>query len=164
MSRRAILVVDDHPTNLKLARVLLQGEGYEVQTAVDALDALRVLETFTPHLILMDIQLPDIDGLELTRRLKADKKWQAVNIVALTAFAMKGDEEKALASGCDGYITKPIDPDTLPAMLAAYFDTDPRATATSATATSAVQTSAVQTSAAPSPGEVPGLPGDSRSH
>jgi CheY-like chemotaxis protein len=121
MALEPILIVDDNATNLKLARVVLVGEGYEVTTANDAEEALEVLRTFSPRLILMDIQLPGIDGLELTRRLKSDPKTAHIAIVALTAYAMKGDEEKALASGCDGYITKPIDPDTLPTIVATHL-------------------------------------------
>jgi two-component system cell cycle response regulator DivK len=116
-----VLIVDDNAINLKLARVLLAGEGFEVRTATSAEDALLVLEAFAPHLILMDIQLPGIDGLELTRRLKSDPRHAAIAIVALTAYAMKGDEAKALAAGCDGYITKPIDADSLPGVVAGHI-------------------------------------------
>jgi two-component system cell cycle response regulator DivK len=116
-----ILVVDDNAANLKLARILLQGEGYEVRTAADAEDALQLLGTFKPRLILMDIQLPGMDGLELTRRLKADLATRHIVILALTAYAMKGDEEKARAAGCDGYIAKPINVDGLPATIARYL-------------------------------------------
>ena len=119
MAGETILIVDDNAANLKLARILLQGEGYQVRTAADAEEALRVLETFTPRLILMDIQLPGMDGLELTRRLKADLATRDIVILALTAYAMKGDEEKARAAGCDGYIAKPIDVDSLPGVIAA---------------------------------------------
>jgi two-component system, cell cycle response regulator DivK len=108
MSSPLVLVVDDSIDNLELTRILLENEGYEVRTAEDAGQALAVLETYLPILILMDIQLPEIDGLELTRRLRRDPAWQDVTIVALTAYAMRGDEEKARAAGCDGYITKPI--------------------------------------------------------
>ena len=117
MAGEALLIVDDNPTNLKLARVLLSGEGYEVRTANDAEEALQMLPTFRPRLILMDIQLPGIDGLELTRRLKQDPERRDIVIIALTAYAMKGDEEKAFAAGCDGYVTKPIDPDRLLATI-----------------------------------------------
>ena len=120
-----ILIVDDNPTNLKLVRVLLQGEGYDVRTAVDSEDALRTLESFSPRLILMDIQLPGMDGLELTRRLKADPARQDIIILALTAYAMKGDEAKARKAGCDGYITKPIDIDTLPLIIAKHLSSGP---------------------------------------
>jgi CheY-like chemotaxis protein len=101
--------------------VLLAGEGYVVRTVADAEEALEVLETFAPALILMDIQLPGMDGLELTRRLKSDAARRHIVVVALTAYAMKGDEEKARAAGCDGYLTKPIDPDTLPGAIAQYL-------------------------------------------
>jgi CheY-like chemotaxis protein len=118
MAGEPILIVDDNPQNLKLARVILTVEGYEVQTAADAEEALRVLQSFTPRLILMDLQLPGMDGLQLTRQLRRDPSWQDVRIVALTAYAMKGDEEKALAAGCDGYITKPIDTERLARLVA----------------------------------------------
>jgi CheY-like chemotaxis protein len=118
MAGAPILIVDDNPQNLKLARVILTVEGYEVQTAADAEEALRVLGSFTPRLILMDLQLPGMDGLQLTRHLRRDPAWQHVRIVALTAYAMKGDEEKALAAGCDGYITKPIDTERLARLVA----------------------------------------------
>ena len=121
MAGEPILIVDDNPTNLKLARVLLTGVGYEVRTAEDAEAALRVLDSFTPRLILMDIQLPGIDGLELTRRLKLDPLRRDIVVVALTAYAMKGDEERMLAAGCDGYITKPIDVDRMIADVARYL-------------------------------------------
>jgi CheY-like chemotaxis protein len=119
-----ILIVDDNPANLKLARVLLNSEGYVVRTAADAEDALRVLGSFSPRLILMDIQLPGMDGLELTRRIKADPRRRDIVILALTAYAMKGDDLKALAAGCDGYISKPIDPELLPVTIAHYLDRD----------------------------------------
>jgi two-component system, cell cycle response regulator DivK len=113
MTPSKILVVDDNPTNLKLARVVLASEGLEVRTAVSAEDALKVLDSFRPHLILMDRQLPGMDGLELTKQLKADPNRRDIIVLALTAYAMKGDMEKALAAGCDGYVSKPIDPPTL---------------------------------------------------
>lgn len=121
MAREPILIVDDNPANLKLVRVLLSGEGYEVRTAADAEEAMATLRGFRPRLILMDLQMPGMDGLELTRRLKADPGTHDAIIVALTAYAMKGDEEKALAAGCDGYIAKPIDTRTLPGVIAAFL-------------------------------------------
>jgi two-component system, cell cycle response regulator DivK len=121
MAGEPILIVDDNPANLKLARVLLALEGYEVRTATDAEEALAVLREFLPDLILMDIQLPGMDGLELTRRLKSDSKTCDVAILALTAYAMKGDEERALAAGCDGYIAKPIDTKRLTGQVAALL-------------------------------------------
>jgi two-component system, cell cycle response regulator DivK len=121
VSGEAILIVDDNAANLKLARVLLQSEGYEVRTAEDAEDALDLLRSFRPRLILMDIQLPGMDGLELTRRLQADAATKDIAILALTAYAMNGDEEKARAAGCVGYITKPIDVGALPDVIAHHL-------------------------------------------
>jgi CheY-like chemotaxis protein len=120
MPREPILVVDDNAANLKLTRVILAAEQYEVRTAASAEDALNVLETFTPQLIVMDIQLPGLDGLELTRRLKADPARRGITILALTSYVMKGDEQKALAAGCDGYIAKPFDPDLMAAVVGRY--------------------------------------------
>ena len=117
MAGESILIVDDNPQNLKLVRLLLNDEGYQVSTAIDAESALRVLETLKPALILMDIQLPGMDGLALTRLLKADETRRDIVIIALTAYAMKGDEERILDAGCDGYVTKPIDTDELAAQV-----------------------------------------------
>ncbi|HEX9787329.1 MAG TPA: response regulator [Candidatus Binatia bacterium] len=122
MADKTILIVDDNPVNLKLIRVLLAGEGYEVHTAADAEEALRVLQGLRPRMILMDIQLPGIDGLELTRRLKGNPITRDIRILGLTAYAMKGDEEKILAAGCDGYIAKPIDTRTLPGVIERYLE------------------------------------------
>lgn len=121
MAGEPILIVDDNAANLKLIRVLLKGEGYEVRTATDAEEALAALAGFRPRLILMDLQLPGMDGLQLTQKLKADPATGPITILALTAYAMKGDEEKALAAGCDGYIAKPIDTRTLPGLIAEYL-------------------------------------------
>jgi len=104
-----ILVVDDNSTNLKLVSDMLGFEGYDILKAVDAEEAQVVLATTLPDLILMDIALPGMDGLTLTRKLKAEERTRGICIVALTAFAMKGDDQKAFDAGCDGYITKPID-------------------------------------------------------
>jgi len=116
-----ILIVDDNPLNLKLARIVLETAGFKVKTAVSAEDALRVLKSDTPKLILMDIQLPGMDGLELTRKLKSDAATAAIMIVAVTAYAMSADEDKAMAAGCDGYVRKPFDTRALPDMVAAYL-------------------------------------------
>jgi len=114
MKPKCILVVDDNATNLKLVSDLLAFEGHEILNAMDAEAAQVVLTNALPDLILMDIALPGMDGLTLTRLLKADARTRHIRIVALTAFAMKGDEQKALDAGCDGYITKPIDTRALP--------------------------------------------------
>ena len=120
---QTILVIDDNPTNLKLARVVLATEGLDVRTATSAEEAVKVLQTFVPQLILMDVQLPGIDGLELTRQLKADPGRRDIVVLALTANAMKGDREKALEAGCDGYIAKPIDPETLCSVVLSHLKT-----------------------------------------
>jgi two-component system, cell cycle response regulator DivK len=122
MAGEPILVVDDNPANLELVTFLLSSEGFEVRTAVDAADALKVLEEFKPRMILLDIQMPGMDGLALTRQLKADARMQGVLIIAVTAYAMKGDEAKAKAAGCDGYLTKPIDTRALTRTLRGYLD------------------------------------------
>jgi CheY-like chemotaxis protein len=121
MPSQSILIIDDHPVNLELVKVLMVLEGYEVHTAGDAESALVLLSELRPDLVLMDVQLPGMDGLELARRLKADPVHKNVRIVALTAYAMKGDEEKAMAAGCDGYLSKPIDTRTFPKMVASFL-------------------------------------------
>jgi CheY-like chemotaxis protein len=121
MAGESILIVDDNAINLKLLRLTLKVEGYDVQTAVDAEQALAVLAVFRPRLVLMDLQLPGMDGLDLTRRLKADPATRDAIIVAVTAYAMKGDEQRALDAGCDGYVTKPIDTMTLPGIVARFL-------------------------------------------
>ena len=121
---KRILIVDDNPTNLKLVTYLVKANGYVVDTAADAEAALTAIAKARPDLILMDLQLPGIDGLELTRRLKADATTADIRIIAVTAYAMKGDQEKAFAAGCDGYVTKPIDTRTLPALIAAQLVLD----------------------------------------
>lgn len=109
MPKVRILVVDDNPTNLKLVCDLLDWSGYEVSKAIDAEQALELIGRWPPDLILMDLALPGMNGLTLTRQLKADQATRHIRIVALTASAMKGDEQKALETGCDGYFSKPID-------------------------------------------------------
>ena len=115
-----VLIVDDNPTNLKLVAYLVRANGYEVDTAGDAEAALAAIAAHRPALILMDLQLPGIDGLELTRRLKADPATRDIKIIAVTAYAMKGDEDKAREAGCDDYVTKPIDTRGLPEMIAKH--------------------------------------------
>ncbi|HEV8040750.1 MAG TPA: response regulator [Bryobacteraceae bacterium] len=122
MAHEAILIIDDHPANVKLARLLLINAGYEVRTAGDSTEALETLRCFSPRLILMDIQLPGMDGLQLTRRLKNDPTKRDSIIVALTAYAMRGDEERAKAAGCDGYMCKPIDTRTFVNQIQRYLE------------------------------------------
>lgn len=116
-----VLIVDDNATNLKLASEVLEMDGHRVSRAADADEALAALQCERPDLVLMDIALPGMDGLELTRRLKSDPAFAALPIVALSAFAMKGDQEKALAAGCDGYITKPINTRAFSSQVLAYL-------------------------------------------
>ena len=129
MATDSILIVDDTPVNLKLVRVLLSRQGFEVRTAETAEEALQVVRDFRPRLVLADIQLPGMDGFEMTRRLKADPLTSDTIVLALTAFAMKGDEQKAFEAGCDGYITKPIDTRTFPALIRRYLNGGANATA-----------------------------------
>ncbi len=126
MAGESILVVEDNEANLRLFTYLLSSKGYAVRGATDAPQALELLRDFHPQMILMDLQLPGTDGYELTRRLKADPATSAIIIIALTAYAMRGDEEKALAAGCNGYITKPIDTRALPARIAEYLSSGAR--------------------------------------
>ena len=116
-----ILIVDDNPFNTKLLAFLLTTKGYVVRTAANADETLAVLREFEPRLILMDIQLPGMDGLTLTKQLKADPRTSGIAIIAATAYAMKGDEERVRAAGCDGYITKPIDTRRLPQEIERYL-------------------------------------------
>jgi CheY-like chemotaxis protein len=116
-----ILVVDDNPVNVKLLRMLLGDAGYDVREADGADQAMAVLQAFRPRLILMDVQLPGVDGLELTRRLKADPDTRDTIIVGVTACAARGDAERVLAAGCDGYVAKPIDIHELLATVARHL-------------------------------------------
>ena len=104
-----VLIVDDSEMNIAIAQVVLLAEGFELDTAADGLEALQKVASFAPDLILMDIQMPGKDGLEVTRELKADPATRHIRIVAFTAFAMRGDEAKMRAAGCDAYLSKPID-------------------------------------------------------
>lgn len=121
MSAAIILVVDDHPLNLTLLEHLLTVSGYVVRTAVDAGSTFASVDEVRPDLILMDLQLPGMDGFELTRELKQRPDLAGVHIVAVTSYAMAGDEARALEAGCDGYVTKPIDTQTLPALVASHL-------------------------------------------
>jgi CheY-like chemotaxis protein len=114
-----VLVVDDNELNLELAGYILEADGFAVACVADDLQAMCAVAEFKPDLILMDIQLPGRDGLTLTRVLKADPLTRQVVIVAFTAYAMKGDEARLLAAGCDGYLSKPIDVATFAAEVRA---------------------------------------------
>jgi two-component system cell cycle response regulator DivK len=103
-----VLVVEDNPANMTLATFLLQSAGHTVLSARDAETGLALARVEQPDLVLMDIQLPGMDGLEATALLKSDRSTRAIPVIALTALAMKGDEQRILAAGCDGYIAKPL--------------------------------------------------------
>jgi two-component system cell cycle response regulator DivK len=106
---KTILIVEDEPRNLKLLRDLLQRFGYEILEATDGEQGVKSAGEKMPDLILMDIMMPKMDGLEATRIIKADIKTKHIPVIALTSYAMKGDREKTIEAGCDGYIAKPID-------------------------------------------------------
>ena len=108
-TQKRILVIEDQELNRKVVRIVLQSRGYTVVEATDAIEALASLEDAIPHLILMDIALPGQSGEDLTRRIKANLAWVDIPIIALTAAAMSGDRERILKSGCDDYLSKPID-------------------------------------------------------
>jgi two-component system cell cycle response regulator DivK len=106
--KKKILIVEDNPANMKLASFLLEHAGYGVLRAENAVDGIALARARLPSLILLDIQLPGMDGLTATRIIKADALLRGIKVVALTAFAMKDDEQRILAAGCDAYIAKPI--------------------------------------------------------
>jgi two-component system cell cycle response regulator DivK len=106
--KKRILIVEDNDLNLKLFRDLLNAHGYETIETKEGLEAITITKRERPDLVLMDIQLPEISGLDVTRRIKADDSIRDIPIIAVTAFAMKDDEEKILAAGCQAYLSKPI--------------------------------------------------------
>jgi two-component system cell cycle response regulator DivK len=116
MTRR-ILVVEDHEDNRRILRDLLTSVGYEIVEAVTGTEGVSMAQIRRPDLILMDIQLPEIDGYEATRRIKADPAMRSIPIIAVTSFALSGDEEKARAAGCVAYVTKPFSPRQLLAKI-----------------------------------------------
>ncbi|MCU7922172.1 MAG: response regulator [Candidatus Thiodiazotropha sp. (ex Dulcina madagascariensis)] len=105
---KTILIVEDNPANLMLATTVLEHAGYQVLSSETAADAIAKAMTEMPRLILMDVQLPGMSGLDATRQLKAEPATAGIPVIALTAFAMKGDDERILEAGCDGYIPKPF--------------------------------------------------------
>ena len=118
---KRILVVDDNETNLYLIRFILEKGGHEVIEARNGLEGVELALQKHPDLVIMDIQLPGIDGHEATRRIRKIEAEENLPIIALTSFAMPVDRKLALAAGCDGYIQKPIDVDLLPAQVAAFL-------------------------------------------
>lgn len=121
----SVLIIEDNLLNMKLVRSLLEIANYKVLEASDAEDGIQLLGQYRPDLILMDIQLPGMDGLSATRHIKKDPALQDIPIIALTSYAMHGDEERALKAGCDGYISKPIDTKTFLASVVEYIPHNP---------------------------------------
>ena len=120
-----ILVVEDNPANMTLATFLLKSAGHTVLSATDAETGLTLARNEQPDLILMDIQLPGMDGLQATALLKGDDSTRAIPVIALTALAMKGDEERIRAAGCDGYIAKPLAYREFLATISAHLENAP---------------------------------------
>jgi two-component system cell cycle response regulator DivK len=118
---KKILLVEDNEVNRRLAEFLLQSQGYDVREAASAEQAFEILVSERPDLIVMDIQLPDMDGLEATRRLKEHPLLRNIPVVAVTSFAMTGDKDRAMAAGCSGYLTKPIDKSTFIAEIKSHL-------------------------------------------
>lgn len=121
MAGERILIVEDNPLNMELARDLLEARGYIVLEADNAPDGIALAKAEKPDLVLMDVQLPGMDGLTATGILRRENNLQDLLIVALTAHAMKGDEQKVLAAGCNGYISKPIDTRQFPLQIAQFL-------------------------------------------
>ena len=122
MAGERILLVDDNPMNRRVSEFLLKARGYIIDEASDGQEALALLKQNRPHLILMDLQLPGLDGYTITRIIKNDDATKNIPIIALSAYAMSGDAERALEAGCDAYISKPIDPDEFPKTVASFLD------------------------------------------
>ena len=118
---KTILVIEDHDDNRRIVRDLLTSNGYEVVEAVTGEEGLTYVETHHPDLILLDIQLPGIDGYEFTRRIKANPDLQKIPIIAVTSYALSGDDIKAFEVGCNAYVTKPFSPRKLLAEIRQYL-------------------------------------------
>jgi CheY-like chemotaxis protein len=123
MAGEKILLIEDNAVNRDLTEFLLESQGYQVRDAVSAEEAFRLLKSERPDLIVMDVQLPGIDGLEALRRLKENPLTRDIPVVAVTSYAMKGDRESAVAAGCAGYVTKPIDKTIFLREIAAHLST-----------------------------------------
>ncbi len=117
MSKK-ILIVEDNPQNMKIARMVLRPHGYTLLEATDGNEALEMAVSNKPDLILMDMQLPKMNGLEVTRRLRQMSAFSHIPIIAVTAYAMKGDDERIIEAGCDAYLSKPVNTRELPRVVA----------------------------------------------
>jgi CheY-like chemotaxis protein len=122
MKRKTVLVIEDNEMNMKLVRVLLQKGQYDILEAVDAESGIPLARVHKPDLILMDVHLPGMDGLSATRIIKEDPALKQIRVIALTSYAMEGDEKKAIEAGCDEYITKPIDTRTFLDTIRKFID------------------------------------------
>lgn len=121
MSDKNVMVVEDNEKNRKLMRVVLKAKGYNIIEAATGEEALNLLKNQKPDIILMDIQLPGIDGLTLIKQIKASVLTKDIPIIAVTAYAMKGDEQKILDTGCNAYVSKPINTQELPLIVEKYI-------------------------------------------
>lgn len=119
---RTVLLIEDNEQNRYLATFLLERNGFTVASAADGLSGINLAQTLLPDLILLDIQLPTMDGHAVARRLRSDETLYSVPIVAVTSYAMAGDRERCLEAGCNGYIEKPINPETFIEEVSAYLD------------------------------------------
>ena len=122
MAHESISVVDDQPISIKLMQLMLEREGYQVLVAANATEALQAVQASKPDLILMDIHLPSLDGLALTKLLRSDMVSRHIKIVAISAYASTEDDKRIIAAGCDGFIPKPIDTRTLAASIREHLD------------------------------------------
>jgi two-component system cell cycle response regulator DivK len=121
MMAKTILVIEDHEDNRRIMRDLLTSSGYEINEAVSGEEGVTSAETHHPDLILLDIQLPGIDGYEVARRIKANPDLQKIPIIAVTSYALSGDDVKAFEAGCNAYVTKPFSPRKLLAQIREYL-------------------------------------------
>jgi CheY-like chemotaxis protein len=119
--KHKVLIVEDNPLNMRLIEMILKSDDYILLKATDGEEALAIAAIDHPDLVLMDIRLPKLSGLEVARRLKKNGKLSHIPIIALTAHAMKGDMEKAIEAGCDSYVSKPIDTRQLPRLVASML-------------------------------------------
>jgi two-component system, cell cycle response regulator DivK len=122
MAQERILIVDDQPANIKLLKKILEDEDYQIQVAANATEALESVKEFSPELILMDIHLPGMGGLELTRLLRSNPESRHIKIIATSAYASSIDQDAIVAAGCDGYIPQPFRHDTFTSILRQFLD------------------------------------------
>lgn len=120
-TKGTVLYVEDNPENRMLIRRVLEAEGFRVVLAANATEALQMLQQENPQVVLMDISMPDVDGYTLTARIKSTPGFEKLTVIALTANVMRGEQERALRAGCDGYIQKPVDIDSLAQQIESFL-------------------------------------------